>query len=52
MKQKHYIDLHKGATFIYILVLMYIFNNNSNPNNMNIYIYTQDYMGLMEFYGF
>ena len=39
MKQKHYIDLHKGATFIYILSLMFIFNNISDINNINIYIY-------------
>tara|TARA_B100000686_G_scaffold338726_1_gene411669 strand:+ start:219 stop:848 length:630 start_codon:yes stop_codon:yes gene_type:complete len=39
MKQKHYIDLHKGATFIYILALMFIFNKDSNLNNINIYIY-------------
>ena len=39
MKQKHYIDFHKGATFIYILALIYIFNNDSNSDNINIYIY-------------
>ncbi len=39
MKQKHYIDSHKGATFIYILSLMFIFNNVSDINNINIYIY-------------
>jgi len=39
MKQKHYIDSHKGATFFYILSLMFIFNNTSNINNINIYIY-------------
>ena len=40
MKQKHYIDSHKGATFFYILSLMFIFNNTSNINNINIYIYS------------
>tara|TARA_Y100001970_G_scaffold48790_1_gene61938 strand:+ start:12752 stop:13381 length:630 start_codon:yes stop_codon:yes gene_type:complete len=39
MKQKHYIDLHKGATFIYILFLMFIFNDTININNVSIYIY-------------
>ena len=39
MKQKHYIDSHKGGTFIYILSLMFIFNNVSDINNINIYIY-------------
>ena len=36
MKQKHYIDSHKGATFIYILSLMYIYQNTFN---INLYIY-------------
>jgi len=39
MKQKYFIDMHKGATFLYILALIFIFNNNSNVNNTNIYIY-------------
>ena len=39
MKQKHYIDFHKGATFIYILALIYIFKNDSNLDNINIFIY-------------
>ena len=39
MKQKHYIDSHKGVTFIYILTLMYIFNSGSNLDNITIYIY-------------
>ena len=39
MKQKHYIDFHKGLTFIYILVLMYIFKDKLNESNVNIYIY-------------
>ena len=39
MKQKHYIDFHKGLTFIYILVLMYIFKDKLNQGNINIYIY-------------
>ena len=37
MKQKHYIDLHKGATFIYILFLIFI--NDSNVTNINAYVY-------------
>ena len=36
MKQKYYIDSHKGATFIYILSLMYIYQNTFN---INLYIY-------------
>ena len=39
MKQKHYIDFHKGATFLYILALIYFFNNDSNSDNINIFIY-------------
>ena len=39
MKQKHFIDIHKGVTFFYILALIFIFNNDSNVNNTNIYIY-------------
>ena len=38
MKQKHYIDSHKGATLIYILFLMY-FKNSISTNNITIYIY-------------
>ncbi len=37
MKQKHYIDLHKGATFLYILFLIFI--NDSNVTNINAYVY-------------
>ena len=37
MKQKHYIDLHKGATFFYILFLIFI--NDSNVTNINAYVY-------------
>ena len=42
MKQKYYIDLHKGATFIYILLLMYFFSDclsNKSNNNIAIYVY-------------
>tara|TARA_B100002052_G_C15749837_1_gene537211 strand:+ start:339 stop:968 length:630 start_codon:yes stop_codon:yes gene_type:complete len=39
MKQKYYIDSHKGATFIYILFLIFIFNDTINANNISIYIY-------------
>ena len=42
MKQKYYIDLHKGATFIYILLLMYFFSDclsNQSNNNIAIYVY-------------
>ena len=39
MKQKYYIDSHKGATFIYILFLIFIFNDTINTNNISIYIY-------------
>ena len=39
MKQKYYIDFHKGLTFIYILVLMFIFKDQLNEGNLNIYIY-------------
>ena len=39
MKQKYFIDIHKGVTFLYILALIFIFNNDSNVNNTNIYIY-------------
>ena len=39
MKQKYFIDIHKGVTFFYILALIFIFNNDSNVNNTNIYIY-------------
>ena len=38
MKQKHYIDSHKGATLIYILFLMY-FKDSISANNITIYIY-------------
>ena len=37
MKQKHYIDFHKGATFIYILFL--IFFNDLAVTNINTYVY-------------
>ena len=37
MKQKHYIDLHKGATFLYILFLIFI--HDSNVTNINAYVY-------------
>jgi len=37
MKQKHYIDLHKGATFLYILFL--IFMNDFIVVNINAYVY-------------
>jgi|TARA_B100001250_G_scaffold200486_1_gene171915 steroid 5-alpha reductase family enzyme len=37
VKQKHYIDLHKGATFLYILFLIFI--NDSNVTNINAYVY-------------
>jgi len=37
VKQKHYIDLHKGATFFYILFLIFI--NDSNVTNINTYVY-------------
>ena len=43
MKQKHYIDFHKGATFVYILGLIYIFNDkifaSNTSNSISIYIY-------------
>ena len=42
MKQKNYIDLHKGATFIYILILMFFFNDYmslQSNNNISIYVY-------------
>jgi len=39
MKQKHYIDSHKGATFIYILALIYFFQDFTSIKNTNIYIY-------------
>ena len=39
MKQKYYIDFHKGLTFIYILVLMFLFKDQLNEGNLNIYIY-------------
>ncbi len=39
MKQKHYIDSHKGATLFYILFLLYLFKDNLDINNINIYIY-------------
>ena len=39
MKQKYFIDIHKGVRFFYILALIFIFNNDSNVNNTNIYIY-------------
>ena len=38
MKQKHYIDSHKGATLIYILFLM-SFKDSISANNITIYIY-------------
>lgn len=38
MKQKHYIDLHKGATLIYILFLMF-YNDMMHTTNITIYIY-------------
>ena len=37
MKQKHYIDLHKGATFLYILFL--IFMNDFVVTTINAYVY-------------
>ena len=37
MKQKHYIDLHKGATFLYILFLIFI--NDFAVSNINAYVY-------------
>jgi len=37
VKQKHYIDLHKGATFLYILFL--IFMNDFIVVNINAYVY-------------
>ena len=37
MKQKHYIDLHKGATFLYILLLIFI--NDFTVTNINAYVY-------------
>ena len=42
MKQKHYIDSHKGATFFFILFLIFIFNDrliSESANNISIYIY-------------
>ena len=42
MKQKHYIDSHKGATFLYILFLIFIFNDSliaESSNNISIYVY-------------
>ena len=39
MKQKHYIDSHKGATFIYILALIYFFQDAGSIDNTTIYIY-------------
>ena len=47
MKQKNYIDLHKGATFIYILILMFFFNDYmSLQSNNNISIYDLTTTGL------
>ena len=37
MKQKHYIDSHKGATFIYILALIYFFQDAGSIDNTTIY---------------
>ena len=37
MKQKYYIDFHKGATFIYILFLIFI--NDFTVTNVNAYVY-------------
>ena len=39
MKQKFYIDSHKGATFIYILALIYFFQDFTSIKNVNVYIY-------------
>jgi len=39
MKQKYYIDFHKGLTFINILALMFLFKDQLNEGNLNIYIY-------------
>lgn len=44
MKEKHYIDFHKGITFIYILTLIYFHNAYSN---ITIWVY----LGLHGTYG-
>ena len=44
MKEKHYIDFHKGITFIYILTLIYFYNAYSN---ITIWVY----LGLHGTYG-
>lgn len=31
MKQKHFIDSHKGATFVAVLILMAVYNQWQNP---------------------
>ncbi|MBV67886.1 MAG: hypothetical protein CMG26_05980, partial [Candidatus Marinimicrobia bacterium] len=44
MKEKHFIDAHKGITFIYILALIYFYNAYSN---ITIWVY----LGLHGTYG-
>ena len=49
MKQKHFIDIHKGATFFYIIFLLLQFKESSFNNlPINIYIY----LALHGSYGF
>ena len=49
MKQKHFIDIHKGATFFYIIFLLLQFKESSFNNlSINIYIY----LALHGSYGF
>tara|TARA_B100000614_G_scaffold194081_1_gene175291 strand:+ start:12752 stop:13381 length:630 start_codon:yes stop_codon:yes gene_type:complete len=48
MKQKHFIDIHKGATFLYILFLLYFLSDSLSNNNLNIYVY----LSLHGTYGF
>ena len=51
MKQKHFIDIHKGATFFYIIFLLLQFKESSFNNFINIYIYLA-WMEVMVFYGY
>ena len=46
MKQKHFIDIHKGITPVFILLLIILYNSWDNPAAM-IYLSLHGVYGLL-----